>query len=139
VLGQKWHFLRKGFPPNKTIQWDSAVWEELYEILRRVAPTGQFLWNNQQVVRMFLPGASEPWASVWTKRPEALTLEIVAPKGAVALGRITSLGYDRELEGSRPECDLVKLRFRRLDDLHETELEQLLSEMRDKMTGELNH
>ncbi len=32
-LGQRWHFMRKGFSPGKRILWDVAVWEELYEIL----------------------------------------------------------------------------------------------------------
>jgi excinuclease ABC subunit A len=127
VLGQKWHFLRKGFPPKKPIQWNADVWDDLYELLRRVAPEGQFLWNNQQVVRLYAPGQSEPWASVWTKRPDALILELSAPKGAVALGRITELGCDRELEGSRPDRDVVRLRFRTRGELHESELAELIS------------
>ena len=33
VLGQKWHFLRKGFPPGKTVAWETEVLEELCEML----------------------------------------------------------------------------------------------------------
>ena len=55
VLGQKWHFARKGFPPGKPPQWDVDVLEELCELLAEAAPAGQFLWNNQQVVHVFVP------------------------------------------------------------------------------------
>ena len=51
-LGQRWHFMRKGFSPGKRVLWDVAVWEELYEILQEVAPDGQFLWNNQVLVHL---------------------------------------------------------------------------------------
>ena len=33
VLGQKWHFARKGFPPGKKVQWEIELLEELCEML----------------------------------------------------------------------------------------------------------
>ena len=33
VLGQKWHFSRKGFPPGKHVDWPAEVLEELCELL----------------------------------------------------------------------------------------------------------
>jgi excinuclease ABC subunit A len=102
VLGQKWHFLRKGFPPGKSPQWDADTWDELYAMLRRVVPNAQYLWNNQQVVRVFLAGEPEPWASVFTKRPEALILTLAGPKNAVPFGRIANIGHDPEFDGNRP-------------------------------------
>ena len=57
-LGQRWHFMRKGFPPGKRVLWDLAVWEELYEMLQELAPDGQFLWNNQVLVHLYLPGTA---------------------------------------------------------------------------------
>jgi excinuclease ABC subunit A len=135
VLGQKWHFLRKGFPLNKSIQWDAKVWDELYQIICQILPSAQFLWNNQQVVRVYSLGDAEPWASVWTKRPDSLIFEINAPKGSVALGRITELGFDRELEGSRTDRDVVKFRFRTLDDLRGRELTEFLRELVDRRSG----
>ncbi len=56
VLGRKWHFARKGFPPGKTPKWDTDVLEELCEMLAETAPDGQFLWNNQQVVHVCVNG-----------------------------------------------------------------------------------
>ena len=50
------------------------------------------------------------------------------PKNAVALGRISRLGCDRELDGSRPEYDVLKLSFRTAEDLHRGDLVALLKE-----------
>ena len=126
VLGQKWHFLRKGFPPGKSPQWDMSTWEKLYELIRRVVPNAQYLWNNQQVVRIYLTGESEPWASVFTKRPEALMLTLAGPKNAVAFGKIADIGHEPELDGTRPERDILKLKFRSAEELKS--LEALLQE-----------
>ena len=52
-LGQRWHFMRKGFPPGKKVVWEMALWEELYEMLQEVVPDGQFLWNNQVLVHLY--------------------------------------------------------------------------------------
>jgi excinuclease ABC subunit A len=128
VLGQKWHFLRKGFPPRKTPEWEPAVLEELYAMLRRIVPNAQYLWNNQQVVRIFLAGESEPWASLFTKRPEALILTLAGPKNAVAFGRIAEIGRDAELDGTRPDRDVLKLKFCTVEELNHGALEKLLHE-----------
>ena len=140
VLGQKWHFLRKGFPPGKKIQWESEVLDRLYDVLCRVAPHGQFSWNNQQVVRWSANGDSDPRVSVWTKRADALILEVVSPKGAIALGRVTNIGCERELDGKRPDRDIIKLKFRTVSDLQLEDLESFLSEqlgvrVREEMMG----
>jgi excinuclease ABC subunit A len=127
-LGQKWHFLRKGFPPGKRIRWDADVLEELCEMLRDAAPGAQFLWNNQVVVRVFAPHQRDPWASIITKKAEWLTLALHGPKNAVPLGRISSLGREREVDGSKPDCDVVKLMFRSQEDLYRGDLAAFLRE-----------
>ncbi len=128
VLGQKWHFLRKGFPPGKKVLWDEKVLEALCERLSRAAPGGQFLWNNQQLVHYIPANRHEPWASLLTKRVEALTLVLHGPKNAIALGRIASLGCDRELDGGDPRHDKIRIRFRTLEDLDRGDLDALLEE-----------
>ncbi len=128
VLGQKWHFLRKGFPPGKKVLWDEPVLEALCERLSRAAPGGQFLWNNQQLVHYMAANRREPWASLLTKRVEALTLVLHGPKNAIALGRIATLGCDRELDGSDPSHDKIRIRFRTLEDLDRGDLDALLEE-----------
>jgi excinuclease ABC subunit A len=130
-LGQRWHFMRKGFSPGKRIQWDVAVWEELYEILESLAPDGQFLWNNKVLVHLYLKGQRDPWATVITKRTSSLDLVLTGPKDGVTLGRLTSLARERELDSSRADRDLVKLGFRTVADLHRGDLSEFLKEHRD--------
>jgi excinuclease ABC subunit A len=133
-LGQKWHFMRKGFPPGKTIAWPTQVLEELTTLLATVAPDGQYLWNNQQVVHLMVPAQRDPWATIWTKRPQDLLLTLNGPKGSVALGRIAALGRDRSLDAGREERDVVKLTFRRPGDLQRGGLEEFLREHLETVT-----
>jgi len=128
VLGQKWHFSRKGFPPGKRILWETEVLEELCELLSATAPAGQFLWNNQQLVHVFVPGQREPWASIHTKRLTSVDLQLNGPKGRFALGRLTDLGCDRNLDATRADLDFVQLSFRTVDDLQRGGLPDFLAE-----------
>ncbi len=121
VLGQKWHFARKGFPPGRPPQWDVEVLEELCESLRQIAAHGQMLWNNQQVIHVFVPEQREPWASLWTKRAAAVELVLAGPRGHFALGRIAELGSEREFVAGKNR-DLVKLRFTSVADLEKGDL-----------------
>jgi excinuclease ABC subunit A len=128
VLGQKWHLLRKGFPPGRPVEWDQEVLEELVEMLAEIAPDGQFLWNNQQLVHLFVGSRSEPWVTLQTKRPEALTMTINCAKNQVALGRIANLGFDRAVDGSATHRDQLRIRFRNMDDLERGDLPEFLRE-----------
>jgi excinuclease ABC subunit A len=121
-MGQRWHFMRKGFSPGKKVLWDVAVWEELYEMLQETVPDAQFLWNNKVLVHCYLPGQRDPWATVITKRAESLDLMLTGPKGRVTLGELTGLARDRELDAARDGHDLVRLKFRTVEDLHKGDL-----------------
>jgi excinuclease ABC subunit A len=127
-LGQKWHFLRKGFPPGKRIHWETEVLEELHALLCETAPHHQFLWNNQLLVRMYVDGCTSPWAGILTKRPDALVLTLGGPKGSVARGRIAELGCDRDLDETKEGYDLVRIKFRAIEDLHRGDLPDFLAE-----------
>ena len=128
VLGRKWHFSRRGFPPGKSIAWEAEVLEELCERLSAAAPAGQFLWSNQQLVHLFLPGRREPWASIHTKRLASVDLQLNGPKGRFALGRLTEMGDDRKLDATHPDFDCIQLGFRTLDDLKVGNLAEFLDE-----------
>ncbi len=128
VMGQKWHFSRKGFPPGKRVLWSQDVLEELCEMLSEAAPDGQFLWNSQQLVRMFVAGRKEAWASIVTKRTAALELVLAGPKDRFAFGRVLELGSQQELDTGRPQLDIFKLRFNTTDDLHKGDLALFLQE-----------
>jgi excinuclease ABC subunit A len=128
VLGSKWHLSRKGFPPGKKIYWETEVLEELCELLAEIAEGGQFLWNSQQVVHFCPAGASEPWASLYTKRRAGLDLVLNGPSGLFALGRIAALGHDREFKDEDPNRDVIKLRFLETGDLDKGDLRKFLAE-----------
>jgi excinuclease ABC subunit A len=117
VLGPQWHLLRKGFPPGKTVAWKPEVLQELCALLEEVAPDGQFLWNNKELVHFLVPQQREPWATLYTKKPHALVLHLAGPKGRFGLGRLLDLGVDPELDDSRPDRDVIKLSFRTSEDL----------------------
>ncbi|MDP7015681.1 MAG: excinuclease ABC subunit UvrA [Pirellulaceae bacterium] len=127
-LGQKWHFLRRGFPSGQRVRWDAKVLEELCEMLTDAAPGAQFLWSNQQIVHLMLKDQRDPWASIHTKRPNSLDLTLHGPKNRIALGRIAELGWDREADGAHERSDLLRIRFRSLDDLRKGDLAEFLEE-----------
>jgi excinuclease ABC subunit A len=126
VLGQKWHLSRKGFPPGKKTTWPPEVLEELLEMLSEAAPDGQFLWNNQQVVHLMVPGGREPWASVYTKRLAGVDMALNGPKGAFQLGGVAELGSARSVSTEGETRDQVKLRFTTTEELHEGNLSAFL-------------
>jgi excinuclease ABC subunit A len=125
-LGRTWHFARRGFPIGKKVQWEADVLEDLCELLAEIAPEGQFLWNNKQVAPVYVPRQHEPWAAVQTKKLDAVYLHLTGPKGRFALGQLTELGYNPELDGSRPNVDVIRLKFRNPADLARGDLRGFL-------------
>jgi len=65
---------------------------------------------------------------VQTKKLDAVHLTLSGPKGCVTQGRLLGLGYEAQWDGQRPDCDVLRLKFRSLDDLHRGDLSALLRE-----------
>jgi excinuclease ABC subunit A len=128
ALGRKWHLSRRGFAIGRETEWDTDVLEELFELLIETAPGGQLLWNNKQSVPLYLPEQKDPWAAVLTKKTDAVHLVLTGPKDRFALGQLTALGHDPELDAERPDHDLIRLKFRSHDDLNRGDLPGLLQE-----------
>lgn len=135
VLGQKWHTTRKGFSPGKKVAWPIEMLEELFELLDDVAPKGQFLWNNKVLVHLMVPGVSDPWATVVTKRAENVELVLNGPKGAFQLGRLTDLAAEQVLDNDSETRDRVRLFFTSMNDLERGDLESFLREHLDAVQG----
>jgi excinuclease ABC subunit A len=135
VLGQKWHLARKGFPPGRKVEWETEVLEELCELLAETSSGGQFLWNNQQVVHVFVEGQKEPWASIFTKRLNSIDLVLNGPKDRFAFGQVADVGFERELQTNHPDRDVLKVKFRTTDDLTQGKLAVFLREHADGLDG----
>ena len=127
-LGQKWHFMRKGFPLGKSVLWKVEVLEEILEILADTVSQGQFLWNNQYRVHLYDQGGRDPWATVLTKRSEDVALHLRGPSGSIALGRLAGLAREQSLDTTASGYDVVKLSFRTLEDVHRGDLTKLLKQ-----------
>ena len=126
-LGQKWHFMRKGFTPGKKVTWQPEVLERLHEVIQQAAPEGQFLWNNKQVVHVFLPQQKEPWASIQTKKPDGVWLQLAGPKDGVTVGRVADLA-DAPTVTSRNELDVVRMRISNFEQADSEQLKKFLVE-----------
>jgi len=128
ILGRKWHLMRKGF--NKTPRWEVATLESLIALLESVASDGAFVWTNKQIVNLHVPEQKEPWAVIHTKRPGAIDLTLSGPSGRFALGRLTGIGRQPELDATKENRDLIKLKFRAKTEVEAAKLKTLLSEHR---------
>jgi excinuclease ABC subunit A len=128
VLGEKWHYIRRGFSQGRPPQWETEVLDRVFELLKKTAPKGQFVWEHKQVVPLYVPGQKESWAAVQTKKSDAVYLTLIGPKNRFALGRILDLGYEPQLDGERPDVDHIRLKFRTVADLGRGDLAKFLKE-----------
>lgn len=81
VLKQRWHSLRKGFPPGRKIVWPAETLSVFIQAIHQAAGGGRWRWDEQSSARYILPGQSEPWLILHTKRPEGLIAVLNGPKG----------------------------------------------------------
>jgi excinuclease ABC subunit A len=79
VLGQRWHSLRKGFPPGKDVVWPADTLSVLVQAVHQTAPDGRWRWDDRTQARCYLTGSDQPWITVHTKRPEGLIVMLDGP------------------------------------------------------------
>ena len=127
-LGQKWHFMRKGFSPGRTIEWPMELLEELHQMLMETLPEGNFLWNNKQLVHLYDQDGRYPWVSLQTKKTESLVLYLSGPRGCTTMGRIAELGYQPTLDSTNPSREVVQIHFRSQEDLYRGDLATFLAQ-----------
>jgi excinuclease ABC subunit A len=127
ALGIKWHFMRKGFPDGRSVEWDDNLLEKLHGLLQQVVPDAEFIWGNRTFYKCNIERDQPSWAIVYTKNPNALTLMLRSRKNQVPLGAITGFGCEQQVDGSSPLEDLVYIRFRSLDDLRRGDLPTFLA------------
>jgi hypothetical protein len=79
------------------------------------------------VVHVFVSEQREPWATLVTKRVANVELALNGPQGRFALGRVTELAAERELQPGA-ERETVRLRCVTHDDLDRGDVRQFLGE-----------
>ncbi len=127
-LGEKWHYLRKGFPPGQEILWDVKRLEELIVVLRKIVPQGTWNWNNKQIAHLSIPEQREPWVNIQTKKCDALWVHLIGPKNSATLGRIADFAVDPLIAPLGTNREAVRLKIQTLKQLKNPELLQFLSE-----------
>jgi excinuclease ABC subunit A len=126
LLGEKWHFMKKGFTDGE-VSWDHELLKTLRDTLQKMVPEGKFEWTNQQVVHFSLPDQDEPWVSIQTKQADSLTLQLAGDDDKVTPDQIADLADDPEIQ----EADgrqLVKLSFRELNQVKSPKFKEFLQE-----------
>ena len=117
TLGEKWHFLPKGFHAG-TIEWEFDSLKKLKQLLLEVAPQGAFQWNQKQVVHFHLPHSPTPWISIHTKKPDAIWMQIYGAKDSMAAGQVVDFVQTAEMHqsGDRDALMIGLLHSAQVDD-----------------------
>ena len=92
---------------RKKVRWPMTMWEELHQHLESVADEAEFEWDLKSRVNIRNSKAGELWASVQTKRWQALLLELHGPKDAFTYGELIKMGLDVELDTSPKSHDAI--------------------------------
>ena len=115
VLGQKWHFARKGFPPGKESAMGSrSARRVVRDCSRQPRRADNFCGTISRSFTCSCAAQSEPWATIHTKRVDAVYLQLTGPKNHFALGQLTELGSDRNLDTTSPNSIASTFAFIRL-------------------------
>jgi excinuclease ABC subunit A len=130
-LGRKWHILRKGFMKGR-VAWEPEVIEKLLELLDELWPGAKVDWG-QKVLVHYSEG-SRRIASLVTKKPEWLEMELLAPSGSIALGRVADLGVEPAVSPHRSGEDAIRLRFTKSGQVSSQKLREFLKSFAPKST-----
>jgi excinuclease ABC subunit A len=126
-LGEKWHYMRKGFAPGGKVKWSVEVLEILHGLIQETAPEGQFMWGNKQLVHVRIPQSDQPWASIQTKKTDGIWLHLHGPPETTSLGRIADFA-DQPSIRLEEDCEVVSMRFADTDQVNRPEVKEFLAE-----------
>ena len=125
-LGKKWHLMKKGFTPDTEIQWDFKMLKKTCSLLSELAPGGEFVWNNKEVVHFVLPEQKQPWVILQTKKPDALWVNVCGPSGSLKLGQAIGLGdsVNSEIDNGR---DVIRMAMSSVEQIESKGLQKFLN------------
>jgi excinuclease ABC subunit A len=128
VNGQRWHLGDKGFPPGKSVKWDRALLPRLLDLVREVEPNVEVTWDVRDAITLRVPGINRMWARWKTKEPGGLDCRFLGKPGQFNLSRIERFGVEPTIQNGRNDGDLLQLVFQHNEQVHATELKELLRE-----------
>lgn len=127
VLKQRWHSLRKGFPPGRTIEWPAETLSVFIQTVHHVSGEGKWRWDEQTQAKYFLPGKEEPWIVLHTKRPEGLIAVFNGPRGFQPGDLKNSVPVPLQITSANPHEEHLQLSFTELQQPRDTSIRKLLA------------
>jgi excinuclease ABC subunit A len=113
-LGRRWHLMRKGFSKGR-VRWRTQTLERLFDLVEKVTDDSQvpctFQWDSKQLVNLFVGGQKPAWATIQTKKPDAIRLHLRGETGKFPMGGISGLGSGEEVV-QRSGLDVVQIDLR---------------------------
>ncbi len=114
--------------PTAVIAEDEPVLARtLRRLLEQVWPAAQVDWSGKVLVNY--RAGRRRLATVVTKRPAGIDLEVFVPTQSVALGAITGLGEDPEVRPGPDASDIISLRFTTQRQIEQAELRRFLTSL----------
>ena len=130
VLGRKWHLMQKGFPAAKRPRWKKDVLETLFDVVEKVLPDGDVVWNERQFVRYRKKGEKKDWLVITTKRRVGIDLVVTPQTDGTGLGDVASLVTEHETKPGKDGRDTIRLRVTKIDQVRSPKLREFLERCR---------
>jgi excinuclease ABC subunit A len=127
ILKQRWHSLRKGFPPGKTVVWPPETLSVFIQSVHQTGVEGRWRWDEPTAARYFLPGQIEPWIVLHTKRPEGLIAVLNGPKGFDAGKLKEGLPMQLQVTSRGADQEQIQIAFTELQQPRDPGIKKILS------------
>ncbi|MDB4460826.1 hypothetical protein N9047_01385, partial [bacterium] len=101
--------------------------ETLHQVIQTAVPDGKFVWGNERVVEIFLPRQERPWASIETKKNDAVKLQLSRPVEVGGVGSV-AVFEDEPVVRTEDGFDLVEMSFSQIEQVSSEELKSYLVE-----------
>ena len=127
VLKQRWHSLRKGFPPGRTVVWPAETLSVFIQSVHQSAAGGRWRWDEQTTARYFLAGCSDPWIVLHTKRPEGLIAVLHGPQGYDPGDLVDGLPVKLQMTSRGDDGQQLQMAFTELQQPRDANVKKLLT------------
>jgi excinuclease ABC subunit A len=127
ILKQRWHSLRKGFPPGKTVVWPPETLSVFIQSVHQTGVEGRWRWDEPTAARYYLPGQTEPWIVLHTKRPEGLIAVLNGPKGFDPGSAKDGLPMKLQVTSRGSDEEQIQLAFTELQQPRDANVKKILA------------